>query len=112
MSEALDAEDAKLVTLARGARARVGAPSGAALRDGTGRTYSGADVDLPSLAVSAVGLAVAQAVASGAEGVEAVAIVGPDPADVDLAALRDLGGPGVPVIACNSDGSVRARLTT
>ena len=38
----LDAEDAKLLTLARGARGRVGAAVGAALRDETGRTYSGA----------------------------------------------------------------------
>ena len=69
--EALSADDAKLVTLARGARGRVGAATGAAVRDETGRTYSGADVDLPSLTVSAVGLAVAQAVAAGARGLEA-----------------------------------------
>ena len=32
-------EDAKLVTLARSARARTGAAQGAAVRDGDGRTY-------------------------------------------------------------------------
>ena len=35
---ALEQEDAKLVTLARAARARIGAPGSAALRDETGRT--------------------------------------------------------------------------
>ena len=35
--ELLDAEDAKLVTLARGARARAGAAEGAAVRDDDGR---------------------------------------------------------------------------
>ena len=33
MTDDLDAEDVKLVTLARGARARIGAPQGAAVRD-------------------------------------------------------------------------------
>ena len=37
----LSAEDAKLVTLARAARARAGAVEGAAVRDGDGRTYAG-----------------------------------------------------------------------
>lgn len=44
----LDAEDGKLVTLARSARARIGAPEGAAVRDGDGRTYAAATVALPS----------------------------------------------------------------
>jgi hypothetical protein len=49
----LSAEDAKLVTLARGARARIGAVEGAAVRDSDGRTYAGANVVLPSLSVTA-----------------------------------------------------------
>ena len=53
-TEPLSDEDAKLVTLARGARGRVGAARGAAVRDETGRTYSAADVSLPSLQVSAL----------------------------------------------------------
>ena len=110
--ETLPVEDAKLVTLARGARGRVGAAAGAAVRDETGRTYSGADVALASLTVSAVGLAVAQAAAAGARGLEAAVVVGGDPSPADLAALRDLGGAGVPVLACAPDGSVRVRLVT
>lgn len=64
----LSAEDAKLVTLARSARARVGAVEGASVRDQDGRTYAAATVVLPSLALTALQLAVAQAVASGATG--------------------------------------------
>ncbi len=112
MSEDLDAEDLKLVTLARGARSRVGAVAGAAVRDETGRTYSGADVSLPSLRISALALAVAQAVAAGARGAEAAAVVGADPSEEDRAALRDLAGPGVAVIVCGADGAVRTRLAT
>ena len=51
MSEALDAEDAKLVVLARGAMARAETPSGAAVRDLDGRTYAGAPVGLEGAAV-------------------------------------------------------------
>lgn len=112
MSEALEPEDAKLVTLARGARGRIGASSGAAVRDETGRTYSGADVSLPSLSISGLALAVAQAVAAGARGLEAVVLVGSEPTRGDIAIVRDLAGAGVPVIVCGPDGNVRARLTS
>jgi hypothetical protein len=111
---ALSAEDQKLVTLARGARGRVGAVEGAAVRDETGRTYSGATVSLASLAISAMQLAVAQAAASGARGLEAAVVVlrGADIADSDLAAVRDLGGTGVTVHVVGSDGGVLATLTS
>jgi hypothetical protein len=112
MSEALDAEDAKLVTLARGARGRTGAPAGAALRDETGRTYAGADVSLPSLSMSALTLVVAQAVASGSRGAEAAVVVGVEPSAADLDVLRDLGGAGVPVHVCDGLGAVLATLST
>ena len=54
MTEALDAEDAKLVVLARGAMGRAEASSGAAVRDADGRTYAGAPVALSSLPPVAV----------------------------------------------------------
>ena len=60
--------------------------------------------------MSALALAVAQAVAAGARGAEAAVVVGPDPTDHDLDVLRYLGGPGLPVWACDPDGTVRARL--
>ena len=94
-----DPEDAKIVTLARAARGRVGAVEGAAVRDTDGRTYVGTTVALPSLALSALQVAVVAAVASGATGLEAAALVtdgdGADPAG--RAAIADLT-PGAPVI--------------
>ena len=111
---ALPAEDAKLVTLARSARARTRAAQGAAVRDLDGRTYAGATVDLASLQVSAVGVAVAMAVTSAARGgLEAVVVLGGDAVtDADLAAVRDLAGPGVRVHRCAPDGTVVEQLTT
>jgi hypothetical protein len=113
-SGALSPEDAKIVTLARSARARTRAGEGAAVRDLDGRTYAGATVALASLQVSAVGVAVSMAVSSGARGLEAVAVVTGEDAvpEGDLAAVRDLAGPGVPVYRCAPDGSVVERLTS
>lgn len=59
-------EDEKLLTLARAARGRIGAAQGAAVRDEMGRNYTGATVDLASLRLGALDVAIAQAVASGA----------------------------------------------
>ncbi|MFF7987389.1 cytidine deaminase [Streptomyces sp. NPDC007901] len=108
-SSALDPEDRKIVTLARSARARNGVPEGAAVRDSTGRTYVAGSVELPSLRLSALRTAVAMAVASGAESLEAAAVVsGADGVSAeDLAAVRDLGGPGTPVLLAGPDGEVR-----
>ena len=106
MSEDLSAEDAKLVTLARGARGRIGAVSGAALRDETGRTYAAADVALASLALSALEVVVAQAVSEGSRGVEAAVVVTDSPAPLDCRAVAELGGDDVPVLVCAPDGSV------
>jgi hypothetical protein len=96
----LDPEDAKLVTLAKGARARVSAPEGAAVRDETGRTYASASVNLDSLRLSALQAAVAQAVAAGARALEAAVLVADaDRADdAGLAAVRDLGGDRIEVL--------------
>jgi hypothetical protein len=109
-----DPEDAKLVTLARSTRARTRAAEGAAVRDLDGRTYAAATVELPTLRLSAVQVAVAMAVTSGAQGLEAVVVLGdaPDVADTDLAAVRDLAGSGVPVHRTAADGSLVATATT
>lgn len=107
VSAELDPEDAKLVTLARGARERVSAASGAAVRDDTGRTYAAADALMPSFPITAVQLAVAQAWASGARRLEAVVIVAVVPETlIDVGVVLDLGGQGVPVFVCAADGSV------
>lgn len=104
----LDAEDMKIVTLARAARGRAGAAEGAAVRDTDGRTYVGTTVALPSLALSALQAAVAAAVASGATGLEAAALVTEaDGADAaGKAAVADLS-PDAPVIVAGPDGAPR-----
>ncbi|MGW3952748.1 cytidine deaminase [Streptomyces sp. NPDC004752] len=111
-SNGLDPEDRKIVTLARSARARNGVPEGAAVRDETGRTYVAGTVDLDSLRLSALRTAVAMAVASGAKSLEAAAVVteADGVPDKDLAAVRDLGGAGTPVLVAGTDGTVRQTL--
>ena len=107
----LDPEDLKIITLARSSRARVAASEGAAVRDETGRTYTAAAVALPSLRLSALRLAVAMAVSSGAQKLEAAALVSDGELDPgDLAVVRDLG-PGAVVFHAAPDGTVRATLT-
>jgi hypothetical protein len=95
---ALSTEDAKLLTLARAARARVGAAEGAAVRDQDGRTYAAAPVNLPSLALTALQVAVASAVSAGASALEAAAVVSTESTVDSLSerAVRDLG-PDAPV---------------
>jgi hypothetical protein len=105
----LQPEDAKLVTLARSARGRTGAPEGAAVRDTDGRTYVAASVALPSLALTALQAAVAAAVSSGVTGLEAAAVVSDADAveEAGLAAVHDLTA-SVPVHLAGPDGVVRA----
>ena len=104
----LSAEDRKLVTLARSTRARTGAAEGACVRDLDGRTYAGATVGLDSLQLTAVDVAVAMAVASGARGLEAAAVLTGAEAvsEHDLAVVRDLGGYGVTVLRADERGQV------
>ena len=108
----LTAEDAKLVTLARGARARVGAAEGAAVRDQDGRTYAAATVVLPSLSVTALQLAVASAVAAGATRLEAAAVVTQAPTleDAGRAAVRDLAA-DAPIHVAEPTGALLGTVT-
>jgi len=108
----LHPEDAKIVTLARAARARTGAPSGAAVRDTDGRTYAAAAVTLASLPLSSVQVAVAMAASAGAAGLEAAVTDAAEVGEADLAVLRDLGGVGVPVLMVDARGALVDRLTT
>jgi hypothetical protein len=113
-AELSDPEDTKLVTLARSTRARTRAAEGACVRDLDGRTYAGASVDLPSLRLSAVQVAVAMAVSSGARGLEAVVVLGEAGAvhDVDLSVVRDFAGAGVDVHLAAPDGALVTSLRT
>ena len=113
-TELTDPDDKKLVTLARSTRARTRAAEGACVRDLDGRTYAAATVDLPSLRLSAVQVAVAMAATSGAAGLEMVAVLG-DAAvldEADLSVVRDFAGAGVPVHLAAPDGSVVASMTS
>jgi hypothetical protein len=101
----LEPEDQKLITLARSARARANAAQGAAVRDGDGRTYVAATVALPSLQLSALQVAVAMAVSSGAPGLEAAVVLGDDPNDPDgEKAARDVAA-GVTILRATPDGA-------
>ena len=103
----LKPDDEKLVTLARSARARNNTAEGAAVRDDTGRTYVATTVELSSLPLSALQAAVVIAVASGADALEAAAIVGAEPTarTEDLAVVADLS-PDAPIVLAALDGTV------
>ncbi|GAB3829019.1 cytidine deaminase [Kribbella italica] len=102
----LSDEDAKLVTLARAARARTRAAEGAAVRDSDGRTYAACTVQLDTVLLSALQLATAMAVSSGVKGLEAAAVVtDADTADVEV--VRYFGGAALPVVVADGNGEVR-----
>ncbi|RJK97038.1 cytidine deaminase [Vallicoccus soli] len=108
-AEGLAAEDQKLVTLARAARARLGVPDGAAVRDGTGRTYVAGTVALAALRLSALEAAVAAAVSSGADALEGAAVVGAagaEQAPAGVAAVSELAVDGAAVVLAGPDGAV------
>lgn len=103
MTNPSNPEDIKINKLARAARARTGARQGASVRDTDGRTYAATSIDLDHLKLSAIAVAVAMAVSSGAQGLEAVALVSEEvPTKEDLAIIADL--PGTDVAVWVSDG--------
>lgn len=112
-STELGPEDRKIVNLARSTRARNGVAEGAAVRDETGRTYVAGTVALDSLRLSALRTAVAMAVASGAQSLEAAAVVSAEQSvtDEDRAAVRDLGGAQTPVLLAAPDGTLVTTVT-
>ena len=70
-------------------------------------------MSLPSLTLSALQVAVAMAVSSGAEDLEAAAVVtGGEPVDPEgVAAVRDLA-PSAPILVAGVDGAVLGVLTS
>jgi cytidine deaminase len=107
VAPALSLEDSKLVTLARSARARAGTAQGAAVRDADERTYVAVDVGLASLQLTALQLAVAMAVSSGAGSLEAAVVVGDEPdAGPGLRALHDVT-PDAIAYHAGPDGTLR-----
>jgi hypothetical protein len=105
MAEQLDAEDAKLVVLARAAMARAEADSAAAVRDMDGRTYAAAPVNLSALELTGLQAAVAAAVSSGATALEAAVLVAGSTDDPGIAVVRELS-PTALVILTDRDGVV------
>jgi hypothetical protein len=107
----INAEDAKIITLARSVRARMGTAEGAAVRDETGRTYAAATVELQSLRLSALQVAVAMAVSSGAEELAAAALVtaADTVSDADVAVVREVGSTA-PVLVAGLDGRLRSTV--
>lgn len=110
----LSTEDDKLVTLARMTRARIDAREGAAVRDIDGRTYVAADVNIPSVRIDAMALAVAMALSSGTKGFEAGAIVTAEPGEaiIDLSPIRDVAGTGIAVYIADEAGDVKVVQTS
>ncbi len=107
MTSELSAEDQKLLTLAKGTRARVSAQQGAAVRDSDGRTYAGASVALTSLQLSAVQVCVAMAHASGSVALEAAVLLSEGSvglSEADVAVLTEFGGAAVQVHLGNERG--------
>ena len=98
MAEGLDAEDAKLVVLARAAMARAEAGSGAAVRDLDGRTYAAAPVDLSTLKLTGLQAAVAAAASGGATGLEAAVLVAGSADDAGIVAVRELSPTAVIIV--------------
>jgi cytidine deaminase len=112
--ELSDPEDAKLLTLARASRARAGSTEAAAVRDSDGRTYSATNVDLPTLQLTALQVAVAMAISSGVTGLEAALVVTDQMAveGPDVTVIRQFAGTGVPVHRADSSGAVLETVTT
>ena len=101
----LDAEDEKLLVLARGAMGRTGGGSGAAVRATDGRTYAAGEVELRALTLTALQAAVAAAISSGAEGFEAAVVIGASFHDAGIAAVRELSSSGK-IIFADRNGAV------
>jgi len=112
MTAELSAEDAKLVTLARSSRARTRAAEGAAVRDSDGRTYAACTVELDTVSLTALQLAVAMALASGVKGLEAAAVVTDSSSAVDVGVVRYFAGAALPVVVADGNGEVRDVVRT
>lgn len=99
-----NSEDAKLLTLAKASLQRNNARQCAALRDGTGRTHVGNSVSLPTLTLDALQVALAMALSSGADQIEAAVVVGEHPLVGAVANVREVSAGSV-MWFVDADGS-------
>ena len=114
MSQAGIDEFNKLITLSRGARGRINADEGAAVRDDMGRTYAGAAIQATGFALTAIQFTVASAISAGATGLEAVVLCADsaDVSDEDVMAVRGLAGVNVPITVISMRGDVINEVRT
>jgi hypothetical protein len=85
-----NSEDQKLLTLANASLQRNKVKQSAALRDGTGRTHVGNAIGLTTLSLDALQVALAMALSSGAEVIEAAVVVGEPPSEISLENIREI----------------------
>ena len=102
-----NSEDMKLLTLAKSSLQRNSAAQSAALRDGTGRTHVGNSITLTSLKLDALEVALAMAISSGADQIEAGVVVGMSPSANALLGIREIS-PQALVWYAQDDGSLNA----
>lgn len=102
-----NSEDQKLITLANAALHRNSVPQSAALRDGTGRTHVGNSISLQSLSLDALQVALAMALSSGAEQIEAAVVVGNTPSHFAIENLHEIS-PNAPIWYVTSQGEAQA----
>ena len=105
--ELSNSEDAKLLTLAKSSLQRNGAKQSAALRDGTGRTHVGNSIELTSLHLDALQVALAMALSSGANQIEAAVVVGERVNDQAVVNVREISAQAL-IWYAHEDGSIHA----
>ncbi|MSO33952.1 MAG: cytidine deaminase [Candidatus Nanopelagicaceae bacterium] len=98
-------EDEKLLTLAKATAARVSATQGAAVRDETGRTYAAASVELDSITLDALELALGMALSSGATAIESAITFGSKPIARAQLAIREIS-PSALLASVDQDGNI------
>lgn len=103
----VNSEDLKLLTLAKSSQQRNSAPQCAALRDGTGRTHVGHRVALAALHLDALEVAMAMALSSGADAIEAAVVVGDIPSARAISSIREIS-PKALIWYVSHDGNVQA----
>lgn len=101
----VNSEDIKLQTLATSSLQRNNAGQSAALRDGTGRTHVGNSISLASMKLDALHVALAMALSSGADQIEAAVVVGAQPNESAVLDIRELS-PRAAIWYVHADGSI------